>query len=86
MKLCLSNLEEAILRTLLYFDIFHYPLSAEEVYHFCNIKDIAPSEVLSCLRSQNMKIYLAEKSGFYFLKGEAATVLQRWEEMQNAYN
>ena len=32
-----KNLKSAILRTFLYFDIFHYPITREQAYNFCSL-------------------------------------------------
>ncbi len=36
---------QAIVRTLLYFETFSYPLSAEEVFHFSDLRDVSAGEI-----------------------------------------
>lgn len=43
------RLPEHILRTLLYYDIFGYPLNADEVYRFISLAGIDREEINSCL-------------------------------------
>jgi hypothetical protein len=35
----LSTVQEAIIKTLLYYDIFNYPLTSSEVFRFCQLKE-----------------------------------------------
>ena len=53
-----SDLERAILRTLLYADIFDYPLTAEEISHWAIGMRVTPAEVAECLAASQ---WLAER-------------------------
>lgn len=63
-------LETAIHRTLAWFDIFYYPLTAEELYH--NLWEYRPSSFLyfvSQLETLGENSQIETKNGFYFLRG-----------------
>jgi len=66
----MNELEKSILKTLIYFDIFNYPLTSLEICNFlidysCKLKDV----VRELENSENIKRYTESKNGFYFLKG-----------------
>ena len=66
----LSLLEKAILRTLAYFNLGAYPLTANEIWQFLHIhaqKDL--KVLLVALDSLKNKNLINEKHGFYFLIG-----------------
>lgn len=56
-----NNLEEQVLKTLLYFDIFDYPLNAGEILRFLGIKKTSVYEIEDC-----MKILVEGKRVFQF--------------------
>jgi len=75
-----SASEQAILTTLLYSDIFSFPLTKEEIWEFLiNGKKIAREEFDKGLSS--LKKIIVFKDGFYCLKGREAIILKR---LQNA--
>jgi hypothetical protein len=45
----LQPLEKDIMKTMLYFDIFRYPLKADEVFHFLQRNSVAPETVAKSL-------------------------------------
>lgn len=59
------NLEEAVLKTIVWFDIFSYPLTAYEIWQYLPIK-ISLSDFLQLLSSIDSNKW-QEKQGFYFL-------------------
>lgn len=78
-------MEQAILKTLVYFDIFNYPLTLMEVYKWLNTGKSGYSliEVEEALNNLSDKI--EAKNGFYFLKGKEANIetrLQRYSEAE----
>lgn len=50
----LPSLHESILRTLLYFDIFGHPLTAEEIYRFLPANSTTPRAVINACRSEKL--------------------------------
>lgn len=67
-------LAHELLKTLLYFDIFHYPLKARELRKFCGI-NTAPEEVESELGFFEKLGYLQCKDGFYTSSQEDISML-----------
>jgi hypothetical protein len=71
----MDSREEAILKTLLYSDLFDYPLRQEELYNFLIGKKISKSEFTRILN--NTKLPIAFNDGFYFLKNRQRIVQTR---------
>ena len=73
-------LESAILRTLLYSDLFDYPLTPEEVAHYlCGVSSTA-DEVRACLaRTRGLAQRVVEIDGYLALRGREALIAQRLE-------
>ena len=60
----MNELEKSILKTLIYFDIFNYPLTSLEICNFlidysCKLKDV----VRELENSENIKRYTESKNG-----------------------
>ena len=68
-----TSLQGAIVRTIAFFDLFSYPLTAEQVWKFLNVK-CELGEILEIL--ENMKS-IEEKNGFYFLSGQEEIIKER---------
>lgn len=74
-----ANLEQAILATVVYFDMFDYPLTASEIWQELYVEGMSYElrvtsyslfDVRKCLESSERIKSLAEnKNGFYFLRG-----------------
>lgn len=65
----LNNLEKTILRTIIYYDLFDYPLTANEIYKGLFKYKANLFSVVNCLeKSENLKKYIETRNGFYFLK------------------
>jgi hypothetical protein len=71
-----SSIEKSILTTILYSDIFHFPLTREELWRFLiSDKAITRKEFAAALEHLGEKI--GYKDGYYFLSGNEAIVEQR---------
>jgi hypothetical protein len=73
----ITRLDEQILRTLLYFDIFNYPLRSEEVLKFLGVPALDKSIVasrLNILRDQNIIFRFDE---FFSMKNDRSYVERR---------
>lgn len=75
-----EDLEHSIFKTLVYFDLFNYPLTSEELYHFLwqpptQINYNGFVEFLHVTGYTLLKI--EEKNGFYFLKGRSVILENR---------
>src|SRR6185436_12356811 len=73
----LSPLAKNILRLLLYFDIFHHPLKAEEVYQCCSDASATMEETEAELNMLLAEEFLAFDKGYYYPFGHASFVLRR---------
>ncbi len=81
--------EQAILRTVAYFDIFNYPLTAWEVWKWLlggtPTVQVAYPEVVEALQSSTvLQEKLDHHQGFYFLRGRAENVQLRQERYRLA--
>jgi hypothetical protein len=70
------SIYEAIIKTLLYFDIFHYPLKKEEVVSFLG-KQCTPAEVNDALKMLVHRGYVYQFNEFYSVDGARSNVLRR---------
>ncbi|TAN57397.1 hypothetical protein EPN15_04360, partial [Patescibacteria group bacterium] len=83
----LSTLEQTILRTIVYFDLFSYPLTELEIWkwqHHESEKLKVKSEKFSLVdivdalrKSETLKGLIDFRGGFYFLKGREGLVEER---------
>lgn len=72
----MGNNEKSILRTLLYSDLFDFPLSQDELYYYLNTqKTISRSQMLVSIAKLGTKIIY--KNGYYCLSGKEMTVIKR---------
>lgn len=68
--------EEAILKTILYSDIFNYPLTLEQVTHYLiNNKSLQPYEVEKSVKKA--ADFVKEYNGYIFLKNKKKLLLTR---------
>lgn len=72
----LNSLQRDVLRTLLYFDIFGHPLTADEIYRFLPSNSTSPASVGEACRSGSLTRIVREEDGFFFLS-ETSPVAQR---------
>ena len=69
---------EAILRTLLYSDVFDFPLSAWEIHYYLIGEPASGREVTQALeKSQWLLQRIEQANGYYAIRGRADTVLVR---------
>lgn len=78
----MTKINEAILRTLIYADLFDYPLTVEETWRFLLIKKSSKEEIKKAYRDLRPT---KEYDGFYFLKGREKIVglrkkRQKWSQ------
>ncbi len=69
--------ERALLHTLLYFEIFSYPLTAEEAFHYCGEPCVSAQEVGEKLKSLVNQGHVFQFDDFFQTKNDAAWVLAR---------
>jgi len=79
-SLALSPLEAAILRAVLYADIFNFPVTPADVHRFLIGYKASADEVKEVMeKSEKLASVLSESKGYYFLKGKDDTVERRLE-------
>lgn len=77
----MNELQAAILRTIIFFDIFDYPLTLLEIWKWLNITNGSPmahqwlTDILEALNQMPDKI--KTKNGFYFLAGRESIIEER---------
>ncbi len=65
-----EELSRSILYTIIYFDIFDYPLTSYEIWKWLYNYKCELKELVFCLEdNEYLKRYTENKNGFYFLKG-----------------
>ena len=62
----LNSFSKGILKTLLYFNIFQYPLTKEEIHNYCSFK-ASINEISAQLRTLELVGFVKKNNGFYFL-------------------
>lgn len=72
-KINILGLKEAILKTIVFYDMFDCPLTPFEIWSYCEIK-CGLADIVEALSDFKL---LEEKSGFYFLHGREEIVKQR---------
>ncbi|MBI5221624.1 MAG: hypothetical protein HY979_02370 [Candidatus Magasanikbacteria bacterium] len=78
----LSVLEKSILRTLVYFDLGAYPLTANEIWQFLHKEVVNDFKILlSTLENLKDKNIISEQYGFYFLFGRQDLVEKRRSQL-----
>lgn len=72
------NLDNAILKTLAYSDLFDYPLTIEELHRFL-VSSASKEEIISCLQRMNA---ICMKDDYYFLANRAEVVeIRKYREL-----
>jgi len=72
-----NEVDKAVIRKLLYFDIFRHPLSASEIYHFCDLKEATPDQINNSLRKLSQQGIIFHYGGYYFLSNDKEAVTKR---------
>jgi len=83
-KITLSHIAQDILLTLMYYDIFHYPLTKEEILNCSKIPNINIQEIESELFHLCKLHYIYEKQNFYSLENQEIHIKKRVENNQRA--
>lgn len=73
----ITPLADSILQTLLYYDLFSYPLTAEEVYRHLRTNHTTEKEVHSELEALREKSIVYHVEGFYSLQNSTSIGLRR---------
>jgi len=75
----LKRLQENILKTLLYYDIFSHPLKGEEIFTFLPENSVSQNVVYDVLKNSAKKTEngFAEKEGYYYVKPNEENINKR---------
>lgn len=71
----MDDLQAAILKTLLYFDIFDFPLKLSEILLFLPSNSVATKDLRSAFFRRPLSEQFAEKNGYYYLKGRPESLV-----------
>jgi len=86
----MTSLSQKIITTLAYYDVLDYPMTPFEIWKYLTIvnndqalktdkEEIDLAGVIKELESKEIKRYVSEFQGYYFLKGRQGVVRQRLE-------
>jgi len=73
----ISTLGKSIIKTLSYYDIFEYPLTAEEIYHNLGTNSVSHLDVLNEIEILNDKGLIYKKNKFYLLRNNDILISRR---------
>jgi len=78
----MHSLHAAILRTLLYYDIWHFPLTLEELYAFLPQRVDSPADFRRFLEEHGPGPMVGEQNGYYYIRatGDVVVPLRRRRE------
>lgn len=79
-----NNLEHYIIKTLAYYDIFNYPLKAEEVFNFLQTNSVSLNDVCHSLNSLADRQQLYRHGDFYTLQANQELITRRITGNQRA--
>jgi hypothetical protein len=80
----MGSSEQSILKTLLYADIFDYPLTHEEIFKFLISKEsVSKSQIAQVLNTGHL--FVEHAKGFFYLKGRNNLVVKRERRKKNKY-
>lgn len=72
----MDSRQQSILKTLLYADIFNYPLTKQEIYNFLiSDKKIGKETIFKLLK--NLKSHVTYKENYFFIKGKDDLIKKR---------
>ena len=78
------GLDLKVLKTLLYFDVFNYPLNDQEIYHFVSGKGITFAEVSSSLEELTREKHVFRFEELYSVQNNEAIINRRLRGNQEA--
>jgi len=73
----MKHLHNEVLKTLLYYDIWHYPLTARELFAFLPVNSISLLEFNKRLREMVVGRYILEHDDYYFVRGKSRSVVSQ---------
>jgi hypothetical protein len=81
-----ENLElaQSFIRKLIYFDIFSHPLSAREIFEYCDAPDVEEKQGVWVLEQLKARQLIGYESGFYFIGDDLSKITKRRDANQLA--
>src|SRR3954469_10983791 len=73
----LNDIASGVISTLLYFDIFKYPLTAEEIAAYCHYVKADAEEISGALGWLVEKKLVNEKEGYFFIDDDHSLIQRR---------
>jgi hypothetical protein len=73
----MKPLQDAIIRTLLYYDIWAHPLTFREILRFLPVRVDSPMQVKQALDAVCTEGLVHEEDGHYFLQGKSAAIVSQ---------
>lgn len=77
-----TSLQSDILKTLLYFDIFEFPLRLPEIYQFLPSSSVALTDLRAACFSHPLLNQISQKDEYYFVKGRSETLVENRREKE----
>ncbi len=71
------SIKQSLLSTLIYYDIFSYPLTIEEIIKYCNLQKLNTNEAFNVLEELKNKSTIGYFNGFYFLGNDISKIKRR---------
>lgn len=65
----LSQHANAVMLTLMYFDVFRHPLTLDEVYRFCQWESCTLTDAAAAIEELQVAGLVKDRDGFYFIPG-----------------
>ena len=72
----MRTLDSEILGTLLYYDIWHYPLTAEEIYAFLPVNGLSFEEFSQIVSTVSAEVEIRHAEGYYFVRPQCGRVVE----------
>lgn len=76
-EVCLSPTESAIIRTLLYFEIFSHPLTLDDIIHCLSIPVTDRTYIVSVIEELVQQGYIKKCDGYYLIHGSPEIIERR---------
>ncbi|MDD8017328.1 MAG: nucleotidyltransferase domain-containing protein [Bacteroidota bacterium] len=71
----LTNLEQEIIRTIAYFDVFAYPLTTDQVYYFLSRNSVTPSHIKETAEELTARGLLHQHCEYFFFPNRSPSLV-----------
>lgn len=73
----MQRMQNAIIKTLLYYDIWHHPLTAGEVFRFLPLNSCSREELEKGIRETEAQGRVLQHQGYYFVPGRTPAIVEQ---------